>query len=103
VNRKQLVESILAHASTALPKTHVEAVLDALAITTKNALVGEEEVHLPGIGKFGITVRKPRTGRNPKTGESLQIAGKRVPRFTAFKTLKDACNGGTSPTPSSND
>ncbi len=97
MNRKQLVESILAHAKSAIPKAHIEAMLDALAITTQIALSGEDNVMLPGIGNFAVTVRKPRTGRNPKTGETLKIPGKRVPRFTPAKKLKDACNGEATP------
>jgi len=97
MNRKELVESIQSKADLDIPKNHVEAVLDALSAVTHIALSGEDDVMLPGIGKFAITVRKPRTGRNPKTGETLEIPGKRVPRFTPAKKLKDACNGEATP------
>lgn len=93
MNRKQLVESIQAYVASAIPKTHVEAVLDALATTTQNAMAKGDEVTLPGIGIVAVTERKARTGRNPRTGETIAIAGKRVPRFTPAKKLKDACGG----------
>ncbi len=48
------------------------------------------EVVLPGFGKFVVSHRKERDGRNPKTGEKIKISAMKVPRFKAGKTLKDA-------------
>ena len=49
-------------------------------------------VSLVGFGSFGVTKRKARTGRNPKTGAALKIKAAKVPRFRPGKTLKDALN-----------
>nr|WP_279324167.1 HU family DNA-binding protein [Acinetobacter sp. NIPH1876] len=51
------------------------------------------QVALTGFGTFKVTERAARTGRNPKTGEALQIAASKVPTFKAGKGLKDAVNG----------
>ncbi|OXE27891.1 DNA-binding protein HU, partial [Vibrio parahaemolyticus] len=47
---------------------------------------------LVGFGTFSVRTRAARTGRNPKTGEEIQIAEAKVPAFKAGKALKDACN-----------
>jgi nucleoid DNA-binding protein len=54
----------------------------------QDELAGGGEVSLPGIGKFSTSERKARTGRNPKTGEPIEIAARRVPKFKAGKQLK---------------
>jgi DNA-binding protein HU-beta len=50
------------------------------------------EVTLPGLGKLSVKTSAARTGRNPKTGETLEIAAKNKPHFSAAKALKDAVN-----------
>lgn len=50
-------------------------------------------VNFTGFGKFDVANRAARTGRNPGTGETIQIAASKAPRFSAGKTLKDAVNG----------
>jgi DNA-binding protein HU-beta len=64
----------------------VEAVLD----TIEGALKSGEEVSFTGFGKFHVAKRGAREGRNPRTGESMQIAASKVPRFTAGSSLKKA-------------
>jgi DNA-binding protein HU-beta len=49
-----------------------------------------DEVRLTGFGKFSVSRRKARTGRNPQTGESMKIKAKKVPRFSAGAELKKA-------------
>ena len=51
------------------------------------------EVQITGFGSFGVTERAARTGRNPQTGETLQIAASKAPKFKAGKALKEAVNG----------
>ncbi|MGR6004684.1 HU family DNA-binding protein [Bacillus cereus] len=63
-----------------------QAVLDT--ITT--ALASEEKVQILGFGTFEVRERSARTGRNPQTGEEMQIAASKVPAFKAGKELKDA-------------
>ena len=66
----------------------VEAVLDEVS----TALVAGEEVKLSSFGTFSVRQKSGRIGRNPKTGEEIQIAEAKVPSFKAGKALKDACN-----------
>ena len=62
----------------------VEAVFD----TVTKSLARGEEVNVTGFGKFKVAKRAARTGRNPRTGESVQIPAKSVPRFTPGKAFK---------------
>ncbi|EJR26718.1 HU family DNA-binding protein (plasmid) [Bacillus mycoides] len=63
-----------------------QAVLDAIT----NALANEEKVQILGFGTFEVRERSARTGRNPQTGEEMQIAASKVPAFKAGKELKAA-------------
>jgi len=67
-------------------KEAIEATLDQIA----NELTRGNEVSLSGFGKFGISERSARQGRNPQTGETMQIAATKVPRFQAAAPLKQA-------------
>ena len=64
----------------------VEAVIDMITASLK----GGQEVSIAGLGIFEAKTRAARTGRNPRTGETIQIKAMRVPKFRASKTLKDA-------------
>ena len=66
----------------------VDAVLDNIAGSLSNG----GEVRLVGFGTFSVTHRKATTGRNPRTGESIQIKASNQPKFKAGKALKDAVN-----------
>lgn len=74
-------------------KKDVESVLKATGETAQAALANGDEVVLLGIGKLSVSKRAARTGRNPKTGAALEIAAKRVPKFSASKALRDATAG----------
>ncbi|PCI89608.1 hypothetical protein COB18_03550 [Candidatus Kaiserbacteria bacterium] len=67
----------------------VEAVIDGIV----TGLTKGEEVSIAGLGIFEAKMRAARTGRNPRTGESIQIKAMRVPKFRAAKALKDAVKG----------
>ncbi|EPL0707270.1 HU family DNA-binding protein, partial [Acinetobacter baumannii] len=69
------------------------AALNALESGVTKALAAGEDVALIGFGTFTVKKRAARTGRNPKTGEELQIAASKVPSFKAGKALKEAVNG----------
>ena len=64
----------------------VEAVIDMITSSLKSG----QEVSIAGLGIFEAKIRAGRTGRNPRTGETIQIKEMRVPKFRASKTLKDA-------------
>lgn len=67
---------------------HVEAMINVVTDALKN----DNEVTLVGFGTFKAKKREARTGRNPRTGESIQIAASVVPSFKAGKAFKDALN-----------
>lgn len=69
-------------------KAVVEAVFAAIGESAKNG----EEVSIPGFGKFKVTSRDARSGRNPATGETIQIAASKKLAFTPAKQLKDSMN-----------
>ncbi len=69
----------------------VETVLDEIT----QALVRGDRVELRGFGAFSVKERAARTGRNPRTGESVQVASKRMPFFKTGKELRDHINTGT--------
>ena len=90
MNKSEMVEAIAKQAD--LPKTKAEAALKAFIETTKKTLKKGGEVQLIGFGTFCVAKRSARTGRNPQTGETIEIAAAKAPKFRAGKSLKDAVN-----------
>lgn len=64
--------------------------LDAVVAAITESVVAGEEVNITGFGKFSVTERAQREGRNPATGESITIEASKSPKFKASKTFKDA-------------
>ena len=89
--KKELIEALAE--STQLSKKDAEAFLDALAEAVCKSLTQGHEAVLPGIGKLTVKERPARTGRNPATGEPIQIAARKAPSFSSAKALKDAVGG----------
>ena len=87
-NKMDLVERVAStiNCTKADAERAVEAVIDMITDTLK----GGQEVSIAGLGIFEAKMRAGRTGRNPRTGETIQIKSMRVPKFRASKTLKDA-------------
>lgn len=71
------------------PKASTDRALRAMLAAMRNALRRGEPVTLVGFGTFSVARRRPRTTRNPRTGQSVTIAG-RIPRFRPSKDLKEA-------------
>ncbi|MGF1744535.1 HU family DNA-binding protein [Vibrio minamisatsumaniensis] len=90
MNKTQLVESIAENAD--LSKASAGRALDAFIEAVGTTLQSGDQVALVGFGTFSVRTRAARTGRNPKTGDEIQIAEAKVPGFKAGKALKDACN-----------
>lgn len=90
MNKTELIERIAAR--TALSKSRVAEVLEAQAEALTTALREEGEAVLPGLGKVKAAVRAARTGRNPKTGEALQIPSRTSVRLAVGKALADVLN-----------
>jgi DNA-binding protein HU-beta len=90
VNKAELVDKIADAAS--LSKKDAEAALNEVIESIKDAVARGEKVVLPGFGSFSRTERKERTGRNPRTGEPLNIAASKGVKFTAGAGFKSAVN-----------
>ncbi|MEZ8881491.1 MULTISPECIES: HU family DNA-binding protein [Vibrio] len=90
MNKSQLVEQIAKNAE--LSKSDAERALRSAINAIVGALSDGGEVSLVGFGTFKVNDRSARIGRNPKTGEELNIPAAKVPAFKAGKALKEACN-----------
>lgn len=90
MNKGELIEAVAGTAdlSRAEATKAVDAVLDNITRTLQSG----GTVSLVGFGTFTVKSRAARTGRNPRTGEAIQIAASKVPGFKAGKALKDAVN-----------
>lgn len=75
-----------------LPKKPAEIIVNTIFKAVIDALEKGEKVELRGFGSFRMKVREARIARNPKTGEKVQVARKKVPSFRAGKELKEAVN-----------
>lgn len=90
MNKTELVEKVAGTAG--LTKTQAEAAINAFVETVTDVLVSGDKIALKGFGTFEVRARDARTGRNPRTGETMQIAASKVPAFKASSTLKTAVN-----------
>lgn len=88
MNKTELISSVAEKSE--LTKKDAEKAVNALFASIQEALAKGEKVQLVGFGTFEVRERKARTGRNPQTGEEIQIAAAKVPAFKAGKSLKDA-------------
>ena len=77
-------------AETGMTKKQAAAAVDTVIDAITGTLKKGDKVSLIGFGTFSVKKRKARTGRNPRTGEAIQIKAKKVPVFSAGKGLKDA-------------
>ena len=75
-----------------LSKSDAEAVVNTVLGSIVEALQRGDKVELRGFGSFRLRIRRPRIGRNPKTGEKVQVPGKAVPYFKPGKELKEMLN-----------
>ncbi len=73
----------------------VEKIVDTIFDEITKALASGNRVELRGFGAFSVKEREARTGRNPRTGESVVVDAKRLPFFKTGKALRDRLNGGT--------
>jgi DNA-binding protein HU-beta len=90
VNKNDLISSVAA--DTGLSKADATKAVDAVFDNIEKTLKRGSEVRLVGFGTFSVADRKASTGRNPRTGETIQIAASKQPKFKAGKGLKDAVN-----------
>jgi DNA-binding protein HU-beta len=90
MNKSDLVDAIAA--SSGLSKADAGRALDATVKSITGALKKGNTVSLVGFGTFSVRKRAARTGRNPRTGETIKIKASKNPAFKAGKALKDAVN-----------
>jgi DNA-binding protein HU-beta len=90
MNKQELIDAVASEAGIA--KSAAEEAINAFLDTVTNAVVKGDAVQLIGFGSFSMGARAARAGRNPKTGEPLQIAAAKTVKFTAGKAFKDAVN-----------
>ena len=90
MNKNDLVSAVAGHAS--LSKADAGRAVDAVFASIEVALTSGDEVRIVGFGSFSVAHRAASTGRNPRTGEVIQIAASKQPKFRAGAPLKSAVN-----------
>jgi nucleoid DNA-binding protein len=88
MNKGELVERIAQEAG--VTEGEAQKYFGAFERVVTEALKNGEEVRITGFGKFSVRERKAREGRNPRTGEKMEIAASKVPAFSAGNALKEA-------------
>ncbi len=91
MNKTELVEKVAA--SAGLTKAQAEAAVNAFVESVTDVLKAGDKITLKGFGTFEVRSREARTGRNPRTGETMTIAASKVPAFKASSSLKNVVNG----------
>jgi len=92
MTKAELVDHVTALGD--LTRRDGEVIVDTLFDSVIGALKADDKVEVRGFGSFRTRQRKPRTGRNPKTGASVEVPAKRVPYFKPSKELRDLVNPG---------
>jgi DNA-binding protein HU-beta len=90
MTKADLIESVSGKLD--LPRGQAERAVNVIFDDIVAALRGGQKVNISGFGTFAVSERKARAGRNPKTGETIQIAASKSAKFKAGKTLKDTLN-----------
>jgi len=88
MNKAELIDEVARQ--TGLTKRVCRKAVDAVISTIKDSLAKREKITLVGFGSFKVATRKSRRGRNPQTGEEIQIPAKEVPKFDPGKDLRNA-------------
>ena len=88
MNKTEFIAEIAA--KTGLSKKDAEAAVKAFIDTVTEQMANDKKVQLVGFGTFEVSKRASRQGRNPQTGETIEIAASKTPKFKAGKALKDA-------------
>jgi DNA-binding protein HU-beta len=90
VTKTEFIDEVAERAG--LSKKDASAAVDAVLETVEGALKRGSDVTFSGFGKFSVSARSAREGRNPATGEKIQIKASNVPKFSAGAALKKAVN-----------
>ena len=90
MNKNELIQAVANESN--LKKKDAEAAVNAITAVITNALKNGDKVQIVGFGTFEVKARSARSGRNPKTGEVIEVPACKHPAFTAGKALKDSVN-----------
>ena len=90
MNKNDLIASVAS--SAGLSKSDATRAIESLLDSITNSLKRDEKVSIVGFGNFSVSHRKATTGRNPRTGESIQIAASQKVKFLPAKSLKEMFN-----------
>ncbi len=93
MTKSELIEKI-AKQQNQLPSKDVELAVKVILEYLAQSLVNNGRIEIRGFGSFSLHFREPRLGRNPKTGEKVELPGKYVPYFKPGKELRDRVNHG---------
>ena len=88
MNKAELIGSVAGKAN--LSKRDARAAVEAMVSTIEAAMKNGDKVSLVGFGTFSAPTRPARPGRNPQTGEAIQIPARKVPKFTPGRSLRDS-------------
>ncbi|WP_199611852.1 integration host factor subunit beta [Flocculibacter collagenilyticus] len=91
MTKSELIEKLSLEYSH-VPAKDVEDAIKEVLEQMANTLASGDRIEIRGFGSFSLHYRAPRTGRNPKTGESVQLTGKYVPHFKPGKELRERVN-----------
>ena len=91
MTKSDLIERLVAE-QIHLPSRDIETSVNAVLEHMSNSLVDGDRIEIRGFGSIGLRFRAPRTGRNPKTGESVSVPGKYVPHFKPGRLLRERVN-----------
>ncbi|MCO4320855.1 integration host factor subunit beta [Aliidiomarina quisquiliarum] len=91
MTKSELIEKLVGKQPDIAPK-EVEAGVRSILESMIQALASGERIEIRGFGSFTLHYRRPRTGRNPKTGEKVDLSGKYVPHFKPGKALRERVN-----------
>ncbi len=98
MTKSELIAKIAAQQDQ-LPPKDVELAVKVILEYLAQALANNDRIEIRGFGSFSLHFREPRQGRNPKTGEKVELPGKYVPYFKPGKELRDRVNGGMQKSP----
>jgi len=93
MTKAELVETVVENIN-GLTKKQTEVIVNTIFDSIKDALARGDKVELRGFGSFKIRQRRSREGRNPKTGDAVELTGKYVPHFKPGKELRERVNQG---------
>lgn len=91
MTRSELVDRLHSRAPT-LTHDDAKTVVDVILEAITRSVVADSRVEIRGFGSFSLSYRQPRVGRNPKSGEAVQVPGKYVPHFKAGKEMREGVN-----------